>query len=194
MNPFVLYLFFMLDSFRVVANMFFGLTSTCIVIGLLVFSIGFLANRYEALEGETARIKNATDWCERWLKVWKWWRRILIPVFCVSLALNIFLPNTKQAVAIYVIPKVINAASQNKELMELPQDVVRVAKLYLNKMMVKWSQDIEDDLGDKSADTTGSAPSVNPTPAGKAEQAVKEAQEAYDKAMQALEAAKKVIQ
>lgn len=195
MSPFVLYLFFMLDGFRSASDLFLGLSSAAMGGGLVVFCISFMCIRFDAAGCNTENAKNAKEWSERWVRVWKWWRRILIPVFCVSLAFNIFLPNTKQAVAIYVIPKVINAAAQNKELMELPQDVVRVAKLYLNKMMVKWSEEIQKDLSSGHTDSAQVVvkPDSTSTPIGQAEQAVKDAKDAYDKALQAVEAAKKVI-
>lgn len=198
MSAFALYLFFMLDSFKNAADVFLTITIVTTCVSLAVFGIGFLAVRFENYVNEKDRVQSANDWCSRWLSTWKWWRRIIIPVFCVSLAFKIFLPNTKQAVAIYIIPKVINAAAQNKELMELPQDIVRVAKLYLNKVMVKWSTEIEQDLsvgghGSTIAKVDSTVGKSDGAVISKAEQAVKDAKEAYDKSMQALEAAKKVI-
>jgi len=195
MSAFALYLFFMLDSFRSVADAFLFLSIVMLCIGLTIFGIGFLVFRSDTTVDDRLRISDANEWCEKWLRVWKWWRSILIPVFCVSLTFLVFLPNTKQAVAIYVIPKVINAAAQNKELMELPQEVVKMAKLYLNKVMVKWSEEIQEDLSSEdnsdSVDTVVSDSAL--TPMARAEQAARDAKEAYDKTMLALESAKKVI-
>ena len=195
MSAFALYLFFMLDSFRSVADAFLFLSIVMLCIGLTIFGIGFLVFRSDTTVDDRLRISDANEWCEKWLRVWKWWRSILIPVFCVSLTFLVFLPNTKQAVAIYVIPKVINAAAHNKELMELPQEVVKMAKLYLNKVMVKWSKDIEKDLYKDAVDTSKTIAvdsATSPFDMVKVEQAAKDAKEAYDKAMQALDAAKKV--
>jgi len=202
MSGWALYLFFILDGLKVASTTFLTITIFALVVGLLVFSIGILTlgtrNYYDEPEGQIrARVQR---WKDAWPGIWRWWRRVLIPIFCVSLALKLALPSTKQAIAIYVIPKIITAAAQNKDLMELPQDVVKVAKLYLNKVMVKWAQDIEKDL----SDTTRAVP-VSPevgiglhnltlqsdtTALQRASQAAESAKQAYDKAMQAFEQAK----
>jgi hypothetical protein len=194
MSGWILYFFFMLDSFKTASEVFLILSIVLLVVGLIIYGIGYAVGSdhlYSDKPGEA--LQRTQAWCKRWVGIWKWWRRILIPVFCVSLLFQIALPNTKQAVAIYVIPKVINAAAQNKELMELPQDVVKVAKLYLNKVMVKWSEDIEKDLSPRSIDSTNivTMDDNGSTPLSKAEKVAKDTREAYDKAMQALEAAKK---
>jgi len=194
MNAFALYLFFTLDSFRTCAEVFLTLSSALFVVGLLVFGIGFLVTRYESYTRDDVRLPRADEWCARWKSMWKWWGRILIPVFCMSLAIYVALPNTKQAIAIYVIPKVLEAAKNNDDLMALPQDVVKVARTYLKKVMTEWAREMEQEVegSDELPADEALADSVL-SPTDKAKIAVRAAEKAVKAADKIIEEAKKVL-
>lgn len=64
-----------------------------------------------------------------WGEFWKFVRKIIaIPI--IALILFIFLPNTKDAVAIYIIPKIAN----NEQIQKLPGN----AATFLNKKFEEW--------------------------------------------------------
>lgn len=194
MNPFVLYLFFTLDNFRTAADVFLFITSVAFIVGLLAFCIGYLAQRDEGYTYDGVRIPRANEWCARFKKVWGWWGRVLVPIFCVSLAIIVAVPNTKQAIAIYVIPRVVEAAANNEDLMALPQDVVEVARAYLKKVMTEWAQEVEEKAtgaATEPAEETGSESDADP--ADKGATALEKAKKALRAAEDAVETAEELL-
>jgi len=63
----------------------------------------------------------------------------LTPICLFSWLAIAFLPTTKQACAIYVIPRIVN----NKEVQELPEKVVDLANEWLEELKPKKKEQIE---------------------------------------------------
>ena len=53
-------------------------------------------------------------------------------IFISSLILNAFVPSSKTAASMIVIPPVVNAVSQNKQIQQIPQAVLDLIKSYEN--------------------------------------------------------------
>ena len=97
----------------------------CVVIGIVCL-IGLMSSAIDE-DGEKAK---------RWGKQSIW----PIVLFLVFLLFDAFLPSTKEACAIYLIPKVVN----NEEVQKVPQNALKL----LNAKLEEW---IDEQIGDEDA-------------------------------------------
>jgi len=63
--------------------------------------------------------------------------KLSTPIFILTFLIGVFLPNTKQMAAIIMIPKMYNAITENKQLNELPNNVVQLANDWINELKPK---------------------------------------------------------
>jgi len=71
---------------------------------------------------------------ENKIKLWKSVKVSFI-IFCFLAAITAFLPTTKEAVAIYMIPKIAN----NEQVQKLPDNAMK----FLNGKFEEWIKDME---------------------------------------------------
>ena len=62
--------------------------------------------------------------------------RVVIPIFVAGLLVAVFIPTTKEACAIYLIPKIAN----NEQVQKVPEQALRL----LNAKLEEW---IDDQIG-----------------------------------------------
>lgn len=60
-----------------------------------------------------------------------------ICIFILSVSLSFVLPSTKEAAAIYFIPKFYNSITENKELQKIPPKLVDLANQWLDELKPK---------------------------------------------------------
>ena len=97
----------------------------CVAIGMVFITLGYIIVRiYEAVEGET----------ENFRKLCKLFRVgvVLLVIFSI---LATFIPSTKEAAAIYMLPKIAN----NEDVQEIPANVAKI----LNQKLREWLDDFE---------------------------------------------------
>jgi len=62
--------------------------------------------------------------------------KILIVISCIFITTSIFLPSSKTAVAMFVVPKIVN----NEDIQEMPQNVFKL----MNEKLKEWTKDVLD--------------------------------------------------
>jgi len=75
-------------------------------------------------------IENNCDVSDAFWKAKKflvWWSPISAVLFFLCIVSSLMIPTTKEAVAIIVLPKIINSAIKSGELEKLPKEIVAVA-------------------------------------------------------------------
>jgi predicted Na+-dependent transporter len=94
---------------------------------------------------------------------WRAWRlflyTLLIPFIVMSLFLTcakMFVPTTRQMAAIYVVPSMINFATENKKLKTLPNKVIDLAGEWIDELSPKKNAE----LGETNQ-TTAQQPQVS---------------------------------
>jgi len=141
MSPFILWLFFTLDRVISVFNILLGWSITYIILAILIWLIG------GAMFTDGTDDKSATFW--KWTsgfnKHMKKWNILAIVLFSVSLFFSTLLPNTKEAVAIVIIPKAIAYAQNNKELMKIPDNILKMANSFMEKKIGDWAKGLVPD-------------------------------------------------
>lgn len=118
-TPFQMYLLLMLDSICMMTAIITALLAliTCVIAAISVDSDA----RYECRE-----------WARKQLKC-------LIPIFVLSLLLATFIPNTKQAATIFLVPKVLNSEKiqdigQNG--LDLANNLLKLSNEYIEKNLI----------------------------------------------------------
>lgn len=118
-TPFQMYLLLMLDSICVVTAII------TIVLAFITFIIGVMsvANDVNEEDRESAR------------KLLKY----LVPVFLLSLLLAVFIPNTKQAATIFLVPKVLNnekVQDIGQNGLDLANNLLKLSNEYIEKNLI----------------------------------------------------------
>lgn len=67
--------------------------------------------------------------------IWKKLLKINCIVYIPLLIFSILIPNTKQAAAIVVLPRVLSYASENNELEKLPVNILKAANSWLESQV-----------------------------------------------------------
>jgi hypothetical protein len=141
MSPFILWLFFTLDKVLVAFNVFFVITLIFLIVMFLIWLIGggVVSDRHS---NSNEVFWEWTHGVAKHMKVWL----ILATVICLSSALgSVLVPNTKEAVAIVIIPKVIDYAKNNKNMMKIPDNILNMANKFMEKKIADWSLSISKD-------------------------------------------------
>jgi len=60
--------------------------------------------------------------------------KVLIIISCIFVTTSIFLPSSKTAVAMFVVPKIVN----NEDVQEMPQNVFKL----INEKLKEWTKDV----------------------------------------------------
>lgn len=119
-SSWIVYWIATLDSIISFLSIFVSLTGTLSVI----FSVIYFVTRSLLEEGQEYR----KDIRIGWINTSKNLLKITIPICIFSSILCVFVPNTKQAVAIYFIPKVAN----NQHVQQIPEKLCTVIEKYLD--------------------------------------------------------------
>jgi len=139
MSPLLLWLFFILDR---VIDVFGGIMIISIIYLALVIAValigGFCVQSYRTEFSS----KLYWDFCAGVGKHTKRYNILAIIFLCIGICAVTFLPNTKEAVAIAVIPKVIDYAKNNKEMVKIPDNVIKMANTFMEKKIQDWSQSL----------------------------------------------------
>ncbi len=94
-----------------------------IMLGITLMTVGIVTS----IDGE-------------WKKVKKWFFRGVV-AFTVCLLVLMFVPTTKQAAAIYLLPKIVN----NNQVQHIPENFAKL----LNAKMEQWIRDTFEEKKDK---------------------------------------------
>lgn len=119
MNMWLMYLILKLDDIANGLKASCALSMTILIVTLVMFIFSSL------MVGDfpkgVASVKKTIN------SLFKW----AIPILIVSFLLHIILPTTKQAAAIYFVPKVIN----NKEVQKMPDKLVTLANSWMDEQI-----------------------------------------------------------
>lgn len=112
MSHWTIYWVLILDSLKLTATLASFLLGVGLVIALVIWiAASCECKKYSAGEEDY--------FVRRISKIFSW---ILGPIVAISLLFAVFVPNTKQAVAIWVTPKIVN----NEQVQEIPQKGLKV--------------------------------------------------------------------
>ena len=117
-TPFQMYLLLMLDSICVVTAII------TIVLALITFIFGIMSVAGDVNEEDQ-------KYARKFLKY-------LVPIFVLSLLSAVFIPNTKQAATIFLVPKVLN----NEKIQDIGQNGLDLA----NNLLKLSNEYIENNL------------------------------------------------
>jgi hypothetical protein len=94
-----------------------GVTVIMVNIATWIFIMTVFENECDLPDTEKTKIKHSIA---RW--------SIISAIFCfLCIGSSMMIPTTKEAVAIIVLPKIINSATNSGELEKLPEDIVAIA-------------------------------------------------------------------
>jgi uncharacterized paraquat-inducible protein A len=129
MTSFDMYWFLKLDN---ICNFFSGVVFTSIVaIAVVAIVYGFISmDSYGEDENRT-----------NFRKVVKKHSRWFIPLFVVSVLGSIFVPSTKQAAVIYLVPKIIN----NEKIQQTTNDGLNILQLKVHEYMVELEKNSKNE-------------------------------------------------
>lgn len=130
----MLYLAIILDKVQFLLGWGLGLSITFIIIYFITMAAMFNVEGSDARESAAKFMKHFRDK--------KPWRIPFIIAICCAV-ISTILPNTKEAVIIYIIPKVITASLKNEQLMRIPNNVLKMANTYMENKILKWTKDSE---------------------------------------------------
>jgi hypothetical protein len=156
MSPVVLWLFFTLDRIISTIHIILGLSIAALVVFFLIWLIaGFSSSgdKYGNLNNE-----KFWEWSAAFNKHMRKWVVLAITLTSVTTVGSMLLPNTKEAVAIVVIPKVLEAAKNNKQLMQIPDRVLTMANAFMEKKIADWSVGLSSEA---PKDTTSSKNNID---------------------------------
>jgi hypothetical protein len=114
-----------------------GLSIAALVILFLIWIIGGCINgtdKYGNLISE-----KFWEWSSAFNKHMRKWVVLAITLTSVTVVGSMLLPSTKEAVAIVVIPKVLDYAKNNENLMQIPDNVLNMANKFMEKKIADWS-------------------------------------------------------
>ena len=121
MNMWMMYLVLKLDDLVWGAQIFCTVCFTITVICLIVFIISSIVGADSDCQEGVTHIKKA------FIPMLK----IFIPAAVVSFLLFVAIPTTKQAAAIYFVPKVLN----NKQIQKMPNKLVTLANDWMDEQI-----------------------------------------------------------
>ena len=118
-TSFQLYLILMLDGVRVVT------TTIAIILAVVTFIFGGLSVDDSVTEEDHRHARKRLKY--------------LVPVFILSLSAAVFIPNTKQAATIFLVPKVLNnekvqGIGQNG--LDLANNLLKLSNEYIEKNLI----------------------------------------------------------
>lgn len=118
-TPFQMYLLLMLDGICVVTAII------TIVLAFITFIIGVMSV--------------ASDVNEEDQKCARKFLKYLVPVFMLSLSASVFIPNTKQAATIFLVPKVLNnekVQDIGQNGLDLANNLLKLSNEYIEKNLI----------------------------------------------------------
>lgn len=118
-TPFQMYLLLMLDSICAVT------TIITIVLAFITFMIGIMSVAGDVNEEDHK--------CARKLL------KYLVPIFVLSLLSAVFIPNTKQAATIFLVPKVLNnekVQDIGQNGLDLANNLLKLSNEYIEKNLI----------------------------------------------------------
>lgn len=118
-TPFQMYLLLMLDSVCVVTAII------TIVLAFITFIIGVMSVANDVNEEDQ-------KYARKFLKY-------LVPVFMLSLSAAVFIPNTKQAATIFLLPKVLNnekVQDIGQNGLDLANNLLKLSNEYIEKNLI----------------------------------------------------------
>ena len=118
-TPFQMYLLLMLDSICTVTAI------TTIILAFVTFVIGVMSVASDVDE-------EGHKWARKFLKY-------LVPIFVLSLLSAIFIPNTKQAATIFLVPKVLNnekVQDIGQNGLDLANNLLKLSNEYIEKNLI----------------------------------------------------------
>ncbi len=123
MTPFDTYLLIFLDKLQILANIVLIISGVLTVIALVVYE---------------AEKPSYPPMIEEYEKKYKETNDNILKVGIIFLALGafikVFVPDTKEMAAIVIIPKMYNAISTNKQLTELPNNMLQLANDWIKEL------------------------------------------------------------
>jgi len=154
MSPITLWLFFTLDRIIYSFDILLGISIVWLIGVLIIWLIGMGCKYKEGYSGYETRQKN---WSAYFSHLTKPFNILATVILCLSFSVCTFLPNTKEAVAIVVIPKVIKYASTNPDAVKIPDNVLKMANSFMEKKIADWAKEMK-------LDTISTISPVTPTP------------------------------
>ena len=140
MSPIILWLLFTLDKVLALFSALGIASIVYLVVMLLVWLISACSLAYDYREGfRTGLFK---DYTQKFSSFMKKWNILAIVFLSVSLIITTFVPNTKESIVIVVIPKVLEAAKDNKQLMQIPDKVLTMANVFMDKKIKDWTKSV----------------------------------------------------
>ena len=143
MSPVILWLFFTLDRIIGVFGLLMVLSITYLGLIILICIIGGFCVQDSAYSAVFSPEKY-WGFCKGVGNRIKKYNIIAIVFLCLGICVITFMPNTKEAVAIVVIPKVLDYAKSNKEMMKIPDNVLKMANSFMEKKIKDWTVSLGD--------------------------------------------------
>lgn len=144
MDPITLWLFFVLDRIIVSFQVLLTISASWLVGCLLVWLIG-MGIKSSEIAGCSDKLllnkENQKQWSIYFGRITKPFNILATVILSVSFLVTVFLPNTKEAVAIVVIPKVIKYAATNPEMVKIPNNILKMANSFMEKKIEDWTKD-----------------------------------------------------
>jgi hypothetical protein len=120
-SPWLVYFILMLDNIAIASGFF-------VIFSIIFFIIIFIAYCTDTGENEYCRIHEKTENLTCKMKKMYSFTKVVLFVFSVTFMLGMFLPSTKQAIAIYLIPKL----AQSEYVKQIPQQLEIIVNNLLN--------------------------------------------------------------
>lgn len=118
-TSFQLYLILMLDGVRIVT------TTIAIILAVVTFIFGGLSIDDNMTEEDHRHARKRLKY--------------LVPVFILSLSAAVFIPNTKQAATIFLVPKVLNnekVQDIGQNGLDLANNLLKLSNEYIEKNLI----------------------------------------------------------
>lgn len=150
MSPVLLWLFFTLDKAIITFNSLFAASVTYAIIAFIVWAVGL------GITHETygAKQEKMDAWKVYFKKVTRPYTILAIVLIPLCLVLKMLLPNTKEAVAIVVVPKVLSYAANSPELKKIPDNLMKMTNGFMEKKIADWAKDIKLDSATVKVDSS----------------------------------------
>jgi hypothetical protein len=129
MNPVMLWLFFVLDRVISVFDSIFVVSVFYCIGAFLIWAIGCGVTSDENDDEK----KKQKWWKDGFKKATRPYTILVTVLLPVSLFISVLLPNTKEAVAIVVVPKVLEYASNSPELKKIPDNLMKMTNGFMEK-------------------------------------------------------------
>jgi hypothetical protein len=147
MNPVMLWLFFVLDRVILVFDNIFVASVIYCIVAFLIWAVGCGITDDE-YDNEKKKQKR---WKDGFKKATRPYTIMVIVLLPVSLFVSVLLPNTKEAVAIVVVPKILKYASNSPELKKIPNNFMKMTNGFMEKKISEWARDLKLNSNDSVA-------------------------------------------